>query len=453
MRPSEVPYISYLLPDVSSISPTALTHFTPPYASRIVATFPSLHSTDVTPSSSRSFALPSICPSAHLLPPRPSLSRPSRSTCAQPPAQVSVSTQPLYDIEQLLVRGCTIVSGSIYNSNSYRMCGVMNKHNKQCRRIGECPFYTDRTPLSTSNSINSVVDSFGTLTQPSNSAFSYLSTISQLHLPVGQIELARAPVIPPKRKFKTGGAREEHYLFLEALNIYGRGCWKEMAKVAESNSCIQVQSHAQKFFKCMKKCREVKRSIQDLRMESKEMKQVFAKLQTDPSHFAISAMARLCAAWDEKDRSQDMNISPEQHFSTCTAISVHFLPLESVSSSSFTLSSTSRELVTNDNHRQCVAAHSTCEVYEVLIPPPANVRNETVDVGAQCTAPYQHQQSVLQQLLLLTSANAVDQSVCALANSRSPESGITVAARMELEAFGATKEANGDIKQQEERTR
>ena len=46
--------------------------------------------------------------------------------------------------------------------------------------------------------------------------------------------------------------REEHELFLKALNEYGRE-WKKVAKKIKTRSSAQIRSHAQKYFQKLSK--------------------------------------------------------------------------------------------------------------------------------------------------------------------------------------------------------
>ena len=47
-------------------------------------------------------------------------------------------------------------------------------------------------------------------------------------------------------------SNNEHAMFLEALNLYGRE-WKKVAVHIQTRSCAQVRSHAQKYFKKLEK--------------------------------------------------------------------------------------------------------------------------------------------------------------------------------------------------------
>lgn len=42
---------------------------------------------------------------------------------------------------RLREHGCVVHDGIVYNKKGYRICGVMNQHDKPCQRIGHCPFH------------------------------------------------------------------------------------------------------------------------------------------------------------------------------------------------------------------------------------------------------------------------------------------------------------------------
>lgn len=67
----------------------------------------------------------------------------------------------LYDISKLLSSGCAIIEGRVYNDKGHNICGVMNQHDKPCKRIGKCPFHTMPTAVTQFNSCNGYVDAHG----------------------------------------------------------------------------------------------------------------------------------------------------------------------------------------------------------------------------------------------------------------------------------------------------
>jgi len=83
----------------------------------------------------------------------------------------------------------------------------------------------------------------------------------------------------PKKRAWT---RLEHYIFLKAMQIYGRGKWKYIADVLPGRTPNQVASHAKKFFLRQRKSLKDKRmrSIHDLVLSSPEMREVERALET-----------------------------------------------------------------------------------------------------------------------------------------------------------------------------
>jgi SHAQKYF class myb-like DNA-binding protein len=56
-------------------------------------------------------------------------------------------------------------------------------------------------------------------------------------------------------------SNEEHLLFLKGLNEFGKGKWKDISThYVKTRSCIQVASHAQKYFiRCANKSKKKNR--------------------------------------------------------------------------------------------------------------------------------------------------------------------------------------------------
>lgn len=249
---------------------------------------------------------------------------------------------PLYDISKLLSSGCTIIEGRVYNDKGHNICGVLNQHDKPCRRIGNCPFHTLPSAVTAANSCNGYVDPRGNAhTSPLNNASEksnaeerdYISRSSTVagttndckECPLGGHPLPEsstpAPMAPngfgnstmgdgifevsdgsnvtrsrPPRKmqYKHGWSKCEHYLFLRGLQKYNRGSWKQIASFVKTRTPTQVQSHAQKYFLRQRQNYKNKRSIHDLTIDSPEMQKVAQHFQanqssphTDYAHHAL----------------------------------------------------------------------------------------------------------------------------------------------------------------------
>lgn len=252
---------------------------------------------------------------------------------------------PLYDISKLLSSGCTIIEGRVYNDKGHNICGVLNQHDKPCKRIGKCPFHTMPTAVTQSNSCNGYVDARGNVAPTEQSgnpqkmvenvrplwaskfeenlpqhwhpgtssppdavmrqkhepAYEYRSTSSpeesssttttlracgvtsiQRDLQGNAIASAvNGPRPPRKVQYKHGWSKDEHFMFLRGLQKYKRGCWKQISLFVKTRTPTQVQSHAQKYFLRQRQFIKNKRSIHDLSIDSPEMQEVARRLRFD----------------------------------------------------------------------------------------------------------------------------------------------------------------------------
>ena len=67
--------------------------------------------------------------------------------------------------------------------------------------------------------------------------------------------------------YKRGWTKDEHILFLNGLQIHGKGAWKEISMIVQTRTPTQIQSHAQKYFLRLKQEVKNKRSIHDISLE------------------------------------------------------------------------------------------------------------------------------------------------------------------------------------------
>ena len=200
----------------------------------------------------------------------------------------------MYDIQKLLTANCVIVGGKVYNDKGHNICGVLNQHDKPCKRIGKCPFHGIHRPVTPHNSINGEVDDKGTVATPNSPrGGSATSPASAVAINSGTSGVGGVgggggsgggssdiePRVPPKMQYKHGWTKEEHFLFLGGLAQHGRGSWKQIASVVQTRSPTQVQSHAQKYFQRQKQNHKNKRSIHDLNLDSPEMLEVAKKFR------------------------------------------------------------------------------------------------------------------------------------------------------------------------------
>lgn len=188
----------------------------------------------------------------------------------------------LYDIAKLHAAQCSIIGGKVYNDKGHSICGVLNQHDKPCKRIGKCPFHGVSQPVSAENSCNGYVDASGTASTPNNEDGASPRGVGGHTLPDGSpaggstsSNLTSTPkAIPKKQQYKHGWSKEEHFLFLRGLQVHDRGSWKQISNVVQSRNATQVQSHAQKYFLRQKQNNKNKRSIHDLTMDSPEMQEL-----------------------------------------------------------------------------------------------------------------------------------------------------------------------------------
>lgn len=185
------------------------------------------------------------------------------------------------------------MSGKVYNDKGHNICGVLNQHDKPCKRIGKCPFHGEHKPVTAENSVNGSIDPSGTVPTPSTSPDGSNSPTHPFNSPGGSdnTTVNGKPKIPPKQQYKHGWSKEEHFLFLGGLNQHGKSSWKQIASVVKTRTPTQVQSHAQKYFQRQKQTDKNKRSIHDLSLDSPEMLDVAKKLKTSGAKIALPGSA------------------------------------------------------------------------------------------------------------------------------------------------------------------
>jgi SHAQKYF class myb-like DNA-binding protein len=116
------------------------------------------------------------------------------------------------------------------------VCGVVNRHGKPCQRVGQCPFHGK-------NSSNRL----------------------------------------PKEMWN----KDEHQRFLEGLEAFGKGKWKEIAKIVGTKDAIQVQTHANRFFLRRKQPSKKRRSIHDYSLQDIENEQMIEAIYQSTNIFHI----------------------------------------------------------------------------------------------------------------------------------------------------------------------
>eukprot|EP00178_Gracilaria_changii_P025612 TRINITY_DN78875_c0_g1_i1.p1 TRINITY_DN78875_c0_g1~~TRINITY_DN78875_c0_g1_i1.p1 ORF type:complete len:536 (-),score=70.70 TRINITY_DN78875_c0_g1_i1:197-1651(-) len=190
----------------------------------------------------------------------------------------------LYDMCKLLNTGCTVFRGRVYNEKGHVICGMLNQHDQPCKRIGKCPFHTQHVPVTPHNALNMHMLSAVTHLSPPSRSASTASPFSATPTSANAAQGSASPNgPPPKRQFKRGWTKEEHYLFLLGLQRHGRGNWKIIAETIPSRTATQVQSHAQKYFQRLKQKNKRKRSIHDSHLGSEDLEQVRVMYEIQPA--------------------------------------------------------------------------------------------------------------------------------------------------------------------------
>lgn len=198
----------------------------------------------------------------------------------------------LYDIAKLQAAKCSIIGGKVYNDKGHSICGVLNQHDKPCRRIGKCPFHGVATPVSADNSCNGIVDANGTaISNETGDDVVSPTVLSPMVAGDGSGSMPSTAAPPKKQQYKHGWSKEEHYLFLKGLQTHERGSWKQISNLVQSRNATQVQSHAQKYFLRQKQNNKNKRSIHDLTMESPEMQEMDRKYRSGELRINANAVS------------------------------------------------------------------------------------------------------------------------------------------------------------------
>ncbi|KAF6990347.1 hypothetical protein CFC21_007549 [Triticum aestivum] len=90
---------------------------------------------------------------------------------------------------------------------------------------------------------------------------------NKVKVPENGMSIRQSMIVPSARKYWTD---DEHMLFLQGLGAYGRGKWKEISThFVTTKTPVQVSSHAQKYFRRIKKgaLERQRYSINDLELK------------------------------------------------------------------------------------------------------------------------------------------------------------------------------------------
>lgn len=160
------------------------------------------------------------------------------------PTNENISLQTTEQKKTLSEDSSVEIDGIHYNNRGYEICGQLNQHSKPCQRIGSCPFH---------KKLNENTENTETIEGTDSKA-----NIKKLHKKDPPIK--RGP-------YKKGWTKEEHILFLNGLQIHGKGAWKEISMIVRTRTPTQIQSHAQKYFLRQKQQVKNKRSIHDISLD------------------------------------------------------------------------------------------------------------------------------------------------------------------------------------------
>lgn len=156
--------------------------------------------------------------------------------------------------------------GTTYNNRGFEVCGVMNKYNNPCTRIGFCPFHGNSKPRR-SSSPSSPSSPFELDTDEVERRVPRTNVRGGDGEPIEGISLGDLACEVRRMPHRQVWTEEEHRLFLMGLNLYGKGYWCEISQVVGTRTAAQVQSHAQKFYLRQKNPFKNKHSIHDLKIE------------------------------------------------------------------------------------------------------------------------------------------------------------------------------------------
>mmetsp|Transcript_21872 Transcript_21872/g.37703 ORF Transcript_21872/g.37703 Transcript_21872/m.37703 type:complete len:735 (+) Transcript_21872:99-2303(+) len=158
-------------------------------------------------------------------------------------------------------------NNEVYNSRGFRVCGVRNHRGSLCSRIGHCPFHAHLKSEMMDDDMDQAGGRAGGSADPvkgGTSSGKYNSG-DENEQPAGSdgeigerrgVKRASASLVnvvdveaPPERiRYKQSWTTEEHARFLEGLEKYGKGKWKQISKYVGTRNAYQCQSHAQKHF-------------------------------------------------------------------------------------------------------------------------------------------------------------------------------------------------------------
>jgi len=139
---------------------------------------------------------------------------------------------------------------------SVEICGALNKYNKPCQRIGNCPFHKKKN--NNKYHRNQKLDEENT-----ENVFPII------------------PLIKKKENHKKGWTPCEHLLFLKGLQLCGKGSWKSIEKIVKTRNSAQIQAHANRYYKRIQQPsdKKVNRSVHDFDLSDLEdLEKVFANI-------------------------------------------------------------------------------------------------------------------------------------------------------------------------------
>jgi len=88
------------------------------------------------------------------------------------------------------------------------------------------------------------------------------------------IKRVPANTVVKKKPYKRGWTKDEHFRFLQGLQLHGKGEWKEISEIVKTRTPVQIQSHAQKYYQRQQQKNKTKKSIHDFTVEDlKDMTQ------------------------------------------------------------------------------------------------------------------------------------------------------------------------------------
>lgn len=198
---------------------------------------------------------------------------PTQNPTLPPPPQ---STAPPLGANDVI-----FVGNQAFNGRGYEVCGVRNQRGRLCGRIGTCPFHSKSSAAKRPKPSHPAASSQAPHDSPSTQNCVTTPATAAAAVPANAFASRQMPIPPRKARFKRSWTPEEHKSFLKAMQLHGKGKWKEIALEVKTRTANQCQSHAQKYFlrRAKSDAQRKKKSIHDITEDdvTRELKEATAR--------------------------------------------------------------------------------------------------------------------------------------------------------------------------------